>query len=129
MSAGLNLTYAWPRGAFVEFSMAGSFNPFPIFGWNDVTHTSLAGGWQFASNNWYFKPKAGLTRSSLESQEEDFFEGDEPVDEIREIVPFVEMSVEYRFWGNFGVGAYARQNFEDFGSTTMLGVSLGWTFN
>jgi hypothetical protein len=116
-------------GAFLEFGLASSVDPHPLLGWNDVGHASLAGGWQFDVNNWHFTPKLGITRTSLESQEEDFFEGNEPIDEIKEIVPFVEAAVEYRFWKRLGVGAYMRQNFEDFGSTNMYGVSFSWTFH
>jgi hypothetical protein len=129
MSAGLDFTYKWPKGPFVELGLATSFDPFPLFGWSDIDHVSLASGWQFSKNNFHFKPKVGLTRSSLESQQEDFFEGNEPVDRISKVVPFLEASGEFRIGSRFGLGAYVRRNFEDFGETTMFGLSLGWTFD
>jgi hypothetical protein len=128
-SAGLDFTYKWPKGPFLELGLATSFDPFPLFGWSDIQHTSLAAGWQLSQGNFHFKPKAGFTYSSLESQEEDFFEGNEPVDRIKSMVPFIEASGEYRIGRKFGLGAYVRRNFEDFGETTMFGVSLGWTFD
>lgn len=129
MSMGIAVAYKWPQGPFAEFGLAASFDPLPLLGWNNIGHSWLAGGWQFGGNNWHFKPKVGITRTSLSSQEEDFFEGDEPVDSIREVVPFLEAAFEYRFWGKLGVGGYARQNFEDFGGSFMYGVSVGWTFD
>jgi hypothetical protein len=128
MSVGVNFAYRWDTGPLVEFGLSQSFDPVPILGWNDVSHISLAAGWQFEMNRWRVTPKVGLTHSSLESQQEDFFEGDEPVDEIKEVVPFLDFSAEYRLWDRIGLGFYLRRNFEDFGSTTMYGLSWGYTF-
>lgn len=127
-STGIDLAYKWPRGAFLELGLMTSFDPFPIFGWDDLKHTSLAAGWQVSSQNLHFKPKVGITHSRLKSQQEDFFKGNEPVDEMEDLVPFVEATLEYRFFGRFGLGAFVRENFEDFGNTTMWGLTLGWTF-
>jgi hypothetical protein len=129
MHMGIGVTYKWDQGPFLEFGLATSFDPMPLFEWNNLDQATLAGGWQFGDENWVFKPKVGITRTSLKSQEEDFFEGDEPVDEIRKVVPFLEGAVEYRFWGKLGVGAYVRRNFEDFGASTLYGMSFGWTFD
>jgi hypothetical protein len=130
MSTGLTFSYMWSIGPLVEFGLAKSFDPFPIFGWNDVDHLSVAAGWQYGLDGpWRFTPKIGLTSSRLESQQEDFFEGNEPVDRINDVVPFLEASFERRFGPHVGTGLYLRHNFEDFGQSTMYGLTLSWNFN
>jgi hypothetical protein len=128
MNVGIHYTYAWPKGPFVEFSLSQSVDPLPLFNWSDVDHVSLAGGWQFSKHNWVFKPKLGLTRSSLESDSSDFFDDDEPALEIREVVPYIDLGLEYRLWGKLGLGIYFRHNFEDAVGATSYGTSFGWTF-
>jgi hypothetical protein len=130
MMMGLRMAYRWSEGPFAEFGIATSFNPFPIFGWDDVHHASLAGGWQFdLGHELRFTPKAGLVHSSLESSEEDFFDGDEPVDKIKKVVPFIEVALERRFFRHMGLGLFLRENFEDFGASQSYGLSISWTFD
>lgn len=130
MSMGFSLNYMWSLGPMAEVTFAQSFDPFPLFSWNDVDHISAAFGWQYGLEGpWRFTPKIGLTHSALESQEEDFFEGNEPIDRINQTVPFLEATFERRFGQHFGTGLYLRHNFEDFGGSTMYGLTLSWSFN
>jgi outer membrane protein with beta-barrel domain len=127
VNIGLLASYRWTNGAYVEAGLAGSGN-FDILGINDVSHRWIGGGWQMdVANNWYLTPKLGLTWSHLTSSEEDLFDS-EPVDRFSDVVPFIELAVEHRFGDHIGIGAYLRHTFEDWGSSSDVGLSLSWTF-
>ena len=129
MAFGLVVAHRWPKGPVLEASTMTSFDPFPLFGFSDVRHVSLAGGWQFDLGRWWrFTPKAGMAYSELETVEEDFFSGGEPTERFHDLVPFVEVALEGRIGGHFGIGLFHRQNFETYGDTSTSGVSLTWTF-
>jgi hypothetical protein len=130
MAAGLAVAYRWERGAVLEATTLTSFDPFPIFGFSDLSHLSVGGGWQFDLGQWWrFTPKAGRTYTELDTQQEDIFAGGEPTERFNDLVPFAELSLEGRIAGKFGIGIFLRQNFEKFGDSQTVGVSLGWTFD
>jgi hypothetical protein len=129
LAAGLVLAHRWPKGPVLEASTMTSFDPFPIFGFSDMHHFSLAGGWQFDLGRWWrFTPKAGMVYSELETVEEDIFSGGEPTQRFHDLVPFVEVALEGRIGGRFGIGVFHRQIMEKYGDSSTTGVSLTWTF-
>lgn len=127
VNIGFTASYRWPRGGFIEAGIGGS-GTIDLFGIEDVDHHWLGGGWQFdLADAWKLTPKAGLTYSELTSSEENLFES-EPVDEFTDVVPFVEVTLERRFFKHFGLGLYFHHTFEDWGSTRDFGLALSWTF-
>lgn len=127
INLGIMGAYRWPGGGLVEAGIGGS-GSIDIFGIESVAHRWVGGGWQFdLSDTWKFTPKAGLAYSELTSSEEDFF-ASEPVDEFSDVVPYVELTLEHRFFDHLGLGAYFRHTFEDWGSTRDFGLALSWTF-
>lgn len=130
MSAGLAVAYRWERGLVLEATSATSFDPFPLFGFSDLSHLSVGAGWQFDVGRWWrFTPKAGLTYTELDTVEEDFWAGGEPTQRFHDMVPFAEAAFEGRIGGKLGIGVFLRQNFEKFGDSQTVGVTLGWTFD
>jgi hypothetical protein len=128
INIGFTASYRWPRGGLIEAGIGGS-GSIDLFGIQDVDHHWLGGGWQFdLADSWKLTPKAGLTYSELTSSEENLFES-EPVDEFTDVVPFVELTLEKRFFRHLGVGLYFHHTFEDWGSTRDFGLNLSWTFN
>lgn len=129
LAIGWSAAYRWTAGPMIEAVALQSVDPFPLFGWEDLEHYSLGAGWQFDMGKWWhFTPKLGLVYTELSSEQEDFFEGNEPVDKFSDVVPFAEATLEGRIHGHFGIGLYMRENFEKFGSSTSVGVTFGWTF-
>jgi hypothetical protein len=128
MTHGVIAAYRWPKGALLEIGTASSFN-IDFFNLNGLDQQWLGGGWQIDLNDdWRLTPKAGLMYTVLESSEEDLFES-EPVDEFKDWVPYLETTLERRIGRHFGMALYLRENFEDWGSTRMWGLSLVWTFD
>ena len=127
INIGFTASYRWPRGGFIEAGLGGS-GSIDLFGIEDVDHHWIGGGWQYELyGDFKLTPKAGLTYSELTSSEEDLFDS-EPVDEFTDVVPFVEITLERRFWRHVGLGLYFRHTFEDWGSTRDFGAVLSWTF-
>jgi hypothetical protein len=127
INIGFTASYRWPRGGYLEAGVGGS-GSIDLLGIQDVNHHWLGGGWQYdLRGDWKLTPKAGLTYSELTSSEENLFES-EPVDEFTDVVPFVEVTLERRFWRHVGLGLYFRHTFEDWGSTRDFGLVLSYTF-
>jgi hypothetical protein len=128
-AGGYSLAYRWEQGPMIEAMAMASAQPFPIFGFSDLKHISVGGGWQFDLGNWWhFTPKAGVVYTELEALQEDIWTGGEPIQRFHDVVPFVEASFEGRVYGRFGIGVFARRNFEKFGDSQTVGIFLGWTF-
>lgn len=126
---GLAATYRWPAGPVVEGVLSNASDALPLFDDVDLHHYSLGVGWQFDLGQWWrFTPKAGMVYSELDATQEDIFEGGEPRDHLQDVVPYAEVMLEDRIRGRFGIGMYFRKNFEDYGRSRMVGISLGWTF-
>lgn len=127
LNLGITGSYRWPAGGYLELGLGGS-GSIDILGIQSVSHRWIGGGWQYdLHGNWKLTPKAGLTYSELTSSEEDLFDS-EPVDEFNDVVPFVELTLEHRFYEHVGLGVYFRHTFEDWGSTRDFGLLLSWTF-
>lgn len=127
LNIGLTASYRWDRGGYLEIGVAGS-GSLDIFGIQSVDHHWIGGGWQFEPfESVKLTPKAGLTYSELTSSEEDLFDS-EPVDHFSDVVPFVEVTLERRFFDHMGLGLYFRNTFEDWGGTRDFGLTLSWAF-
>lgn len=129
LTSGISLGHVWATGPRIELGIASSADILPWFGWADLKHTWIAAGWRFGPDHAHFTPKIGLTHSQLRTLEEDIHTGGEPVDEMKDLVPFAELAAEYRFGGRFGLGGYWRRNFEQFGRSSTVGITLGWSFH
>lgn len=127
LSLGITAAYRGDAGGYIEAGTSSAFD-FGFVDFNALDEYWLGLGWQFEpSPQWRFTPKAGVVRSTLESEEEDFFAGDEPRDKIRDVSAFVELTAERRFGRVFGLNLHYRYSFVDFGDARTLGVGFSWT--
>jgi hypothetical protein len=127
LALGFTLAYRWDNGAYIEAGTAQA-DEIELFNFDiqKVEHHWLGGGWQFElDEKWRLTPKAGMTYSVLESDTADFID-DGPTERLHAVVPFAELALERRFRTVFSLGVYARQNFEEWGSTRNLGLSFSW---
>lgn len=127
INVGLTASYRWQQGAFIEAGIGGSTSV-DIFNISSLTHHWIGAGWQYELyGKARLTPKVGLAYSELHSSEEDLFD-DEPMDKFTDVVPFVEVTLERRFWRHVGLGVYFRHTFEEWGSTRDFGLALSYTF-
>jgi len=124
MNMALTGSYRWNTGALVEIGWSGSAM---IFSGTDLGQDWIGAGWQFEpEGNWRITPRAGLTFSHLTARDNFFSEN--PRDERNDTVPYAELTVEYKFFRQLGLGLYTRYNFEEWGSSRSTGLNLSWTF-
>jgi hypothetical protein len=127
VNLGVAASYSWTRGGFVEAGASG-YRTVDLFGVRDLDHYWVGGGWTFdLHDHWQMTPKCGLAYSKLTTSDGNLF-ATEPVDELTDMVPFVELTLERRFRRHVGVGLYFRHTFEEWGRTRDLGLTVSWRF-
>lgn len=122
---GFTVGHRWEQGGYIEAGYTTATN-LDIFSFDTLEHLWLGAGWQFnLSEKWKLTPKAGLTYSSLEADDEELFD-DFPTRRLHDVVPYAEINLERQLGRHYRMGLYFRENFEEWGSSRGWGLTMAW---